>query len=62
MENGGCLTSSNINDIFNNLGYKNDKYRKAFLESILEGSEKILVEDFLLKLDLNESARRSTIH
>jgi hypothetical protein len=53
MENGGYLTVSNIKDIFNNLGYNNEKHRKAFIDSVLEGNERILVEDFLMKLDLN---------
>jgi hypothetical protein len=44
MENGGYLSASNITDIFNNVSYTNEPYKKAFIDSALEGNEKILVE------------------
>jgi hypothetical protein len=61
MENEGHLTESNILDIFNNLDFKDESKRNLFLQSVFEGREKIPIEEFLEKLDLEQAARRESI-
>lgn len=61
QENGGVVTASNLSDLLSNLDYSHPQRRALLLGSLFPEGEALPIEEFLEKMDLNESARRSSL-